>query len=140
MAQFFAQPTHNTPSYASPQNLQFYQSSYNNPTGVVSGHTTPAAAGGYGGFGGMGSMGNIGTTPGVGVQGAGGVAGERGGLPMGWLAAFGTGGYDDEPPLLEELGVNFHHIKGKVCASLSPSLSAGGVLMIWVVGSRHLRC
>jgi len=39
---------------------------------------------------------------------------------MGWLAAFGTGGYDDEPPLLEELGVNFTHIKGKTLAVLNP--------------------
>lgn len=39
--------------------------------------------------------------------------GEQGGLRTGWLAAFGTEGYDGEPPLLEELGVNFGHIKGK---------------------------
>lgn len=58
-----------------------------------------------GSMGSMGSMGNMGTTMGT---------GERGGLTMGWLAAFGTGGYEDEPPLLEELGVNFGHIKGKV--------------------------
>jgi hypothetical protein len=48
-------------------------------------------------------------------------------VKMGWLAAFGTGGYPDgmciclkcvltgeEPPLLEELGINFAHIKTKV--------------------------
>lgn len=40
--------------------------------------------------------------------------GEQGGLRTGWLAAFGTEGYDGEPPLLEELGVNFDHIKTKV--------------------------
>lgn len=40
--------------------------------------------------------------------------GEQGGLRTGWLAAFGTEGYDGEPPLLEELGVNFGHIKVKV--------------------------
>lgn len=40
--------------------------------------------------------------------------GEQGGLRTGWLAAFGTEGYDGEPPLLEELGVNFGHIKTKV--------------------------
>lgn len=40
--------------------------------------------------------------------------GEQGGLRTGWIAAFGTEGYDGEPPLLEELGVNFGHIKGKV--------------------------
>lgn len=41
--------------------------------------------------------------------------GEQGGLRTGWLAAFGTEGYEGEPPLLEELGVNFGHIRGKVC-------------------------
>lgn len=45
--------------------------------------------------------------------------GEQGGLRTGWLAAFGTEGYDGEPPLLEELGVNFGHIKGKVSRSIS---------------------
>ena len=40
--------------------------------------------------------------------------GEQGGLRTGWIAAFGTEGYEGEPPLLEELGVNFGHIKGKV--------------------------
>ena len=40
--------------------------------------------------------------------------GEQGGLRTGWLAAFGTEGYDGEPPLLEELGVNFAHIQSKV--------------------------
>ena len=40
--------------------------------------------------------------------------GEQGGLRTGWLAAFGTEGYDGEPPLLEELGVNFSHIQTKV--------------------------
>lgn len=37
---------------------------------------------------------------------------------MGWLAAFGTEGYEDEPPLLEELGVNFEHIRTKVGAHI----------------------
>jgi hypothetical protein len=36
------------------------------------------------------------------------------GLRTGWIAAFGTEGYEGEPPLLEELGVNFHHIRTKV--------------------------
>ena len=40
--------------------------------------------------------------------------GEQGGLRTGWIAAFGTEGYEGEPSLLEELGVNFGHIKGKV--------------------------
>ena len=45
--------------------------------------------------------------------------GEQGGLRTGWLAAFGTEGYDGEPPLLEELGVNFGHIKVKVRFSIT---------------------
>lgn len=44
--------------------------------------------------------------------------GEQGGLRTGWLAAFGTEGYDGEPQLLEELGVNFEHIRTKVCIYL----------------------
>ena len=53
-----------------------------------------------------------------GMGGVSGRMGEQGGLRMGWLAAFGTEGYDGEPPLLEELGVNFRHIKMKVCTSV----------------------
>lgn len=51
--------------------------------------------------------------------------GEQGGLRTGWLAAFGTEGYDGEPPLLEELGVNFSHVWTKVFArpALPPWLS-----------------
>ncbi|RAK98023.1 Yip1-domain-containing protein [Aspergillus ibericus CBS 121593] len=110
---------------ASAQNLQFYPSSY----GSVSGHTTPSQAsygnfgaapnpasqaypvggvgGGYGGFG----------SPTAGVTGR---MGEQGGLRTGWLAAFGTEGYEGEPPLLEELGVNFEHIRTKTLTVLNP--------------------
>jgi hypothetical protein len=35
--------------------------------------------------------------------------------PGSFWSAFGTGGFDDEPPLLEELGINFQHIRAKVC-------------------------
>lgn len=41
----------------------------------------------------------------------------QGGLRTGLLAAFGTEGYEGEPPLLEELGVNFSHIRVKVCGN-----------------------
>ena len=37
-----------------------------------------------------------------------------------WAAAFSTGGYDNEPPLLEELGINFDHIWKKGVAVLNP--------------------
>ena len=44
--------------------------------------------------------------------------GEQMGLRTGWLAAFGTEGYENEPGLMQELGVNFGHIKTKVPARL----------------------
>lgn len=58
----------------------------------------------HAGGGAIGPMGSMGSVP----------AGPRGPLTTGWLAAFGTGGYDDELPLMEELGINFGHIKMKV--------------------------
>lgn len=112
MAQYYPQQPYGG---APAQNLQFYPSSYS-----VSGHTTPSQAsygfgapnpgaqaypvggGGYGGFG----------SPPAGVSGR--MGADAGGLRTGWLAAFGTEGYDGEPPLLEELGVNFEHIRMKV--------------------------
>ena len=107
----------------SSSNLQFYPSSYSN----VSGHTTPSQAS-YGGYGsgntapaypayGAGSAsGGFGGAPGI--QGVSGRMGETGGLRTGWLAAFGTEGYEGEPGLMEELGVNFGHIKTKVSFSV----------------------
>lgn len=41
-------------------------------------------------------------------------------LSTGLLAAFGTSGYIGEPPLLEELGFNFTHIKQKTLTVLNP--------------------
>ncbi|KAJ3390072.1 Protein yipf5 [Lobulomyces angularis] len=35
-------------------------------------------------------------------------------------SAFSTGGYANEPPLLEELGINFDHIKTKTVSVLNP--------------------
>ena len=120
MAYYSSPPPHQ--NYASAQNnLQFFPSSYGNP---VSGHSTPAQAS-YGGGPfpsgqgqgyGYGSPSGFMNAPGFGQAGGGvsGRMGEQGGLRTGWLAAFGTEGYDGEPPLLEELGVNFGHIKVKV--------------------------
>ncbi|KAI5968123.1 MSM1, partial [Candida theae] len=50
------------------------------------------------------------------------VSGTMGGgeLTPGLLAAFGTSGYPGEPPLLEELGINFSHIKSKTLVVLNP--------------------
>ncbi|KAL0264217.1 hypothetical protein SLS55_000164 [Diplodia seriata] len=111
---------------AAAQNLNFYQSSY--AAQPVSGHTTPfqaynggAASSAYAGAG-FGGMGNMAGPSGFGgaVPGVSGRMGEQGGLRTGWLAAFGTEGYDGEPPLLEELGVNFGHIKMKTLTVLNP--------------------
>ncbi|KAF9475773.1 Yip1-domain-containing protein [Pholiota conissans] len=38
----------------------------------------------------------------------------------GWWTAFGTGGVEGEPPLLEELGINFQHIRDKSLTVLNP--------------------
>lgn len=119
MAQYYPQQPQQ-PDYApqaGAQNLQFFPSSYSS----VSGHTTPSQASYGAGFGGApnpsgqaypvgGGYGGFGS-PAGGVSGR---MGEQGGLRTGWLAAFGTEGYDGEPPLLEELGVNFEHIRTKV--------------------------
>ncbi|KAK0508642.1 hypothetical protein JMJ35_008918 [Cladonia borealis] len=118
MAQYYPQPPQQ--GY-NPSNLQFYPSTYPQP---VSGHTTPSQAHYYGqqspgsnqAYGGASGFGPA-PTFGPGVSGR---MGEQGGLRTGWLAAFGTEGYDGEPPLLEELGVNFGHIKGKTLTVLNP--------------------
>ncbi|KAI1846186.1 hypothetical protein JX265_010563 [Neoarthrinium moseri] len=97
------------------QNLQFYQSSY---SPGIQGHDTPSQSGGYGyGAPAAASYGGFG---GPGAPGVSGRMGEQGGLRTGWLAAFSTEGYDNEPPLLEELGVNFDHIQRKTLAVLNP--------------------
>ncbi len=93
------------------QNLQFYPSSYSSQP--VSGHSTPFQAYNAGSSGSAYPASSYGPSFG-GQPGVSGRMGEQGGLRTGWLAAFGTEGYDGEPPLLEELGVNFHHIKLKV--------------------------
>ncbi|KAL8932909.1 MAG: hypothetical protein Q9216_006621, partial [Gyalolechia sp. 2 TL-2023] len=131
MSQYYPQPSQ---PYNPQQNLNFYQSSYPAP---VSGHSTPSQAqypysnqNGYGQppsssnvYGGSSSFGGFGGGAGGGGGAPGTVSGrmgEHGGLRTGWLAAFGTEGYEGEPPLLEELGVNFGHIKGKTLTVLNP--------------------
>ncbi|KAG1591647.1 hypothetical protein G6F48_003162 [Rhizopus delemar] len=44
-------------------------------------------------------------------------------------SAFGTGGYADEPPLLEELGLNFGHIKTKSLTVLNPFRTVPSTIM-----------
>ncbi|RPA82354.1 Yip1-domain-containing protein [Ascobolus immersus RN42] len=137
MAQFFPLPQqqqqHNP--YA-PNQQSFYPNQYGADPRTVSGHTTPAqnsygfgsAAGAMGSaMGAMNAMGAMGAMGG-GMGGAT-MGGPRGQLSTGWLAAFGTSGYDDEPPLLEELGVNFGHIKSKTLAVLNPLSSVDQHIM-----------
>lgn len=141
MSSYGYQPNPNQQSYSAQNNLNFYQSSYSNQP--VSGHSTPFQAA-YGGaaqsgaypqaqYGGAANYG-FGAFPGqpgaTGQMGTG-----QGGLRTGWLAAFGTEGYEGEPPLLEELGVNFFHIRTKV--SWKCDGEDGGVLLTLEMADAH---
>lgn len=87
-----------------PDNIQFYQSNYANAAYQQPTVGTP-------------NMGSMDTMFGSHFD----VSGDMGGeLTPGIIAAFGTSGYPGEPPLLEELGINFLHIKGKTLAVLNP--------------------
>jgi hypothetical protein len=103
------------------QNLQFFPSQYTTASGTPQ---QQQQQGGYGyantgGYGvGAPAQQNF-AGPAFGAQGVSGRMGEQGGLRTGWVAAFSSEGYDGEPPLLEELGVNFGHIQAKVNISLS---------------------
>lgn len=93
---------------ANSNNMDFYQSMYSNNYMPQPGQSAT------GSMGAMGSMdGNFGSEFDV----SGSMGGE---LTPGLLAAFGTSGYPNEPPLLEELGINFQHIKTKTLAVLNP--------------------
>lgn len=120
MSQYYGAPPNQGYAPSSAQNLQFYPSTYGAPQ-PVSGHATPAQASyGYAGpsssapgYGSPGFGSSFGAPPGA-APGVSGRMGEQGGLRTGWLAALSTEGYDGEPPLLEELGVDFSHVKAKV--------------------------
>jgi hypothetical protein len=116
MAQYYGAPPTQGYGPSSAQNLQFFPSTYNQP---VSGHATPSqasygynagpsASSGYGSPGFGSSFGGAGAAP---VSGR---MGEQGGLRTGWLAALSTEGYEGEPPLLEELGIDHTKIVVKV--------------------------
>jgi len=53
-------------------------------------------------------------------SGGGGAGYPRGNVVQGWWNAFGTGAIEGEPPLLEELGINFDHILQKSMTVLNP--------------------
>ncbi|XP_071391607.1 protein YIPF7-like isoform X1 [Centroberyx affinis] len=50
-------------------------------------------------------------------------------MPSGTLGNPGTDNYEDEPPLLEELGINFDHIWQKTLTVLDPFKPADGSIM-----------
>lgn len=115
MSNYYApqQPAYGGGGAGGAQNLNFYESTFAPPQPGG----TPQGGFGYGaqqnaqfGAAPQGFGGGFGGAPG-GVSGR---MGEQGGLRTGWLAAFSTEGYEGEPPLLEELGVNFGHIGAKV--------------------------
>jgi len=105
---------------AAAQNLEFFPSQYTSTPQQQQGGYGFASTGGYG----VGTPAqNFGAQPAFGqAQGVSGRMGEQGGLRTGWVAAFSSEGYDGEPPLLEELGVNFGHIQAKVCISVFEDL------------------
>lgn len=119
MANFYQPPPQPNQNLHPPaNNLHFYSSSYSNTSsqfaGAVSGHTTPSQAGYYGGSNSQPSFGGFGGNAAFGAAGISGQMGHQAGLRTGWLAAFGSEGYENEPGLLEELEVNFPHILTKV--------------------------
>ncbi|KAF7288677.1 hypothetical protein HMN09_01373700 [Mycena chlorophos] len=98
-----------TPYYAQPHGapLQFYapQPGQGDPNAYYSGTRSQ--------LDGNVPTGNIGPDRSAGFEGNIQPAG-------GWWTAFGTGGLEGEPPLLEELGINFSHIRAKSLTVLNP--------------------
>ncbi|ORX88414.1 Yip1-domain-containing protein [Basidiobolus meristosporus CBS 931.73] len=76
-------------------NMEFYQTTYADPSSYSAGNPSyyPSDTGNY----------------------------QANRIPTGgFWSAFGTGGFPDEPPLLEELGFNFTQIKDKTVVALNP--------------------
>lgn len=98
---YYAPPPPPPPGPSAAPGLQFYgeQPGFYSASGQLQGSLGPATNAPYG----------------VGVSGA-----MQGQPPQGWLAALGTGGFEGEPPLLEELGINFGHIRSKTLTVLNP--------------------
>ena len=86
---------YNQPAAASGDNLQFYSSSYGDNYNASPSYYANAAPG-----------------PPPNMQSGNNFDYSR--SSGSFWSAFGTGGFDDEPPLMEELGVNFQHIRAKV--------------------------
>ncbi|CAG8644987.1 12925_t:CDS:2 [Funneliformis caledonium] len=86
-----------TYDYVSPEKLEFYDTNYGDPSYTATSNTAYYSP-------------QTSQYPGY----------HHGGNTGSFWSAFGTGGFDDEPPLLEELGINFSHIKTKSLAVLNP--------------------
>ncbi|RCI16707.1 hypothetical protein L249_2554 [Ophiocordyceps polyrhachis-furcata BCC 54312] len=110
MSNFYTNSNYAPPPGAA-QNLQFYPSTYAAPSSSSHQQQQQQQQQPYGYHG---------AGPGAGGAGVSGRMGEQAGLRTGWLAAFSTEGYEGEPPLWEELGVNFGHIHKKTLAVLNP--------------------
>ncbi|KAI9151495.1 putative Golgi membrane protein [Paramyrothecium foliicola] len=108
-------PPYGGPGGAGAQNLQFYPSSYS--PGVPPQAGAQPAAYGYGGAPAGGAQQGFSGGFGGAVSGR---MGEQGGLRTGWLAAFSAEGYEGEPSLIEELGIQPKHIQAKTLAVLNP--------------------
>ncbi|KAJ3724574.1 Yip1-domain-containing protein [Lentinula raphanica] len=87
--------------------LQFYSPGVADPNFYPG--SRPSLDGNMGGGGAQGNISQADPSFGGNIQPAG-----------GWWTAFGTGGFEGEPPLLEELGINFSHIRAKTLTVLNP--------------------
>ncbi|KAK0195693.1 Yip1-domain-containing protein [Armillaria mellea] len=106
---YYSQPAQGAP-------LQFYSPSASDGSSFYPG-SRPSLEGSMGG---QGTVPQASSGPGFGgniqVQGP-------------WWTAFGTGGFEGEPPLLEELGINFSHIRAKSMTVLNPLSSVDDRIM-----------
>ncbi|KAJ1929761.1 hypothetical protein IWQ60_000913 [Tieghemiomyces parasiticus] len=118
------------PAYAASQagagGLQFYPSQYDTPgdgSGYASGYPGASTGSSYGAADHQQQHGGgyYGTPAGGPATDQGGPGFEPFPVPVSILAAFGSGGLPGEPPLLEELGVNFGHIVTKSLTVLNPA-------------------
>ncbi|KAI8610706.1 hypothetical protein BC830DRAFT_1144530 [Chytriomyces sp. MP71] len=102
MAHFFDQQQQG----AQPSDLQFQSFNYGQPSvgGASSAYGDYASSGAGYGANNFGPSANMTTMQ----------------QTISWAAAFSTGDYPDEPPLLEELGINFSHMKDKAISVLNP--------------------
>lgn len=104
----------NNAGYSEPSGdgLQFYASNYNDPSYMASSyygssHTTGVAPPPLHQTASTSSMGTS-------TMGGGATGDMQYRQPGSFWSAFGTGGFEDEPPLLEEIGINLQHIQAKV--------------------------